>query len=774
MVLWTPGRSQRSPGTYKTMDAQTNDQPMTEDDAKAAADRQDRLQVFGSTMAATRDRWIRARAATGWDKRIQQDLDQYHMRDAAHRMGASMMDAVQQGYPVTAREAKVQRSTVYVGITRQKTNAGEARFSDIMLPTDDRNWGIKPSPDAEGARAIEENGKLVDPATGQEVWADAEGNIVPAGTQGAQALTKKTIALAAQRMAAKSAEAMTQEIDDQLVECDYNSEQRKMIHDSAVMGTGVIKGPLVTKRIKKVWRERKEVDQATGQTRSIQVLEIVENTSPASFRVDPRNVWEDPACGDDVQNGAGVFELEKLTEKRVRELGKQPGYIRSQLLEVIKQGPQRNAALYELTRQEQEKDGSDEDKLYHHWIFWGELRREDLVAAGVDVGQADELDGFSGCVEMINDVVVRAYLNPLEGSEIPYDFFPWEKVQGSVRGYGLPYLMRAEQSVVNAAWRQLMDNSAITAGPQILVNRKAIKPVDNTWTVRAFKFWDITDDTIDPSRAFHVAEFNSHQQELIGVIELAEKLGDQSSSVPMLTTGEKGTAPDTVGGMQMLMNSANVVLRRLVKQYDDLVTKRHIRRYYDYNMAYSDKEEIKGDFQVDARGSSALIVRDIQSQAYTNLLAAAANPLYAPLIDRKKLFEKALQAQHVDPADIMNSDEVIEQNMQAAAQQSDPRIEAAKINAQAHVMSAKAVAEGKAAEIESRTQQEQEDRALRVRELEIKREVAILEVAAKQQISIDQVKAQLAQAAIQDRTKKELAASEMLFKQTASPDHKGI
>lgn len=481
---------------------------------------------------------------------------------------------------------------------------------------------------------------------------------------------------------------------------------------------------------------------------SVQVLEVVENTSPASFRVDPRNVWEDPACGDDVQNGAGVFELEKLTEKRVRELGKQPGYIRSQLIEVIKQGPQRNAALFELTRQEQEKDGSDEDKLYHHWIFWGELRREDLEAAGVNVTSTDELDGFSGCVEMINDVVVRAYLNPLEGNEIPYDFFPWEKVQGSVRGYGLPYLMRAEQSVVNAAWRQLMDNSAITAGPQILVNRKAIKPVDNTWTVRAFKFWDITDDTIDPSKAFHVAEFASHQQELIGVIELAEKLGDQSSSVPMLTTGEKGTAPDTVGGMQMLMNSANVVLRRLVKQYDDLVTKRHIRRYYDYNMAYSDKEEIKGDFQVDARGSSALIVRDIQNQAYTNLLAAAANPLYAPLIDRKKLFEKALQAQHVDPADIMNSDEVIEQNMKAAAQQSDPRIEAAKINAQAHVMSAKAVAEGKAAEIESRTEQEQEDRALRVRELEIKREVAILEVAAKQQISIDQVKAQLAQAAI--------------------------
>lgn len=764
---------QRAAGTYTNMDAQPTDNQ--QQDPQASADRADRLQVFGQTLAGTRDRWIRARAASGWDKRVQQDIDQYHMRDAASRMASSMMDAVYQGYPVTSREAKVQRSTVYIGITRQKTNSGEARFSDIMLPTDDENWGIQPSPDPEAARAIEEDGKLVDPATGEAVWADTEGNIVPAGTAQAQPLTKKMIALAAQRVAKKAAEAMTTEIKDQLVECDYNAEQRKMIHDAAVMGVGIIKGPLVTKRVRKVWRERKEVDQKTGKPVSLQVLEVIEDTSPASFRVDPRMVWEDPACGDDVQNGAGIFELEKLTEKRVRDLAKQPGYLRDQLLLVIKQGPQRNAALYELTRQEQEKDGSDEDKLFHHWIYWGELRKDDLLAAGVAINpQDDELTSYSGCVEMLNDTVVRAYLNPLDSCDIPYDFFPWEKVQGSVRGYGIPYLMRAEQSVVNAAWRQLMDNSGITAGPQIIVNRKAIQPVDKSWTVKAFKFWELLDDTIDPSRALHAVEFNSHQQEIAAIIELAEKLGDQSSGVPMLTTGEKGSAPDTVGGMQMLMNSANVVLRRLVKQYDDLITKRHIRRYYDYNMAYSDKEEIKGDFQIDARGSSALIVRDIQNQAYTNLLAAAANPLYAPMIDAKKLFEKALQAQHIDPTDIMNPDDVIEQNLQNAQQHTDPRIEAAKINAEAHVKSAEAVAEGKAKEIESRTQQEAEDRKLRVQELEIKREIAMLELAAKQQISLEQVKAQLAQVAINDRTKKELAASEMLFKQTASPDHKGI
>ena len=298
--------------------------------------------------------------------------------------------------------------------------------------------------------------------------------------------------------------------------------------------------------------------------------------------------------------------------------------MRDQLLAALTDGPKKMPLLGELPTRDEKDSSTDESCLFHHWIYTGELRREDLEAAGVEVPE-DELEVVSGCVEMIDNTVVRAYLNPHERGELPYDFYPWEKVQGCVRGYGMPYLMRAEQSVTNAAWRQMMDNSGITAGPQIIVNKRLVKPADGQWTLRPFKFWDLVDDSADPRQAFTAVEFNSHQVELAGIIELAQKLGDQGSGQPMLMTGEQGSAPDTVGGMQLLMNNANVVLRRLVKQFDDYVTKKHVRRYYDYNMAYNEKDDIKGDYQVDARGSSALLVRDIQNQAYTQLLAAAAN-----------------------------------------------------------------------------------------------------------------------------------------------------
>lgn len=742
-----------------------------QDPAVAALAQEERLQAFGMSLAATRDKWIRSRAASGWDKRVSQDIDQYHGKDAANKMGAHMMESVEQGYPITTRNAKPNRSTVFVGVTRQKTNAAEARLSDILLPTDDRNWGLQPTPDADAATAMEDHDMLVDPATGQPVLFDARGNVVTDPQQG-QPVPKSKIAQASQWAAYKAAQAMQKEIDDQLVECDYNSEVRKMLHDAAVTGTGVIKGPVVTKRTRKAWREQRD-----GSGQSVQVVEVVEMLSPASYRIDPRMVWEDPGCGDEVKNGRGIFEMQSLTMRQVRDLAKQPGYLKGQLRKVIEEGPRRSAALNE-TRQQidgADREASEDEKTFQQWIYWGELDPEDLEAAGVSVEGADDpLRSFCGCVEMINNTVVRAYINPLEDAPIPYDFYPWEKVSGSTRGYGVPYLMRAQQSVINAAWRQMMDNAGVTSGPQILIKQSAIQPADGQWQITPRKMWYASDDTVDVRTAMATFEFASHQAELAGIIDLAEKLGDQETATPMLAQGQQGSAPDTVGGMQMLMNSANVVLRRLVKQFDDFVTKPHIRRYYDYNMLYSDKDEVKGDFNIDARGSSALIIRDIQNQAFTNLLAIATNPVFSPMIDPRVLFEKALQAQHIDPKDIMLSEEEIKAK-QSQQQQAppDPRVQAAQINAQARVAQAQAVQQGVTAQVQSRNQAEVEDRQLRLQELQIRREVEMLKLAAQERITIQEVKAQLAQAAINDRTKKELAAAEMTYAQN-NPKHQGI
>ena len=690
---------------------------------------EDRLQSFGAGLSQQRDEWIRSRASYGVDKRWLDDEDQYNAKDNVNRAASQMMTSVEQGYPVTVNYSKPHRSTVFIGMTRQKTNSAEARLSDILLPTDDRNWGIQPTPDPKMMGMSKSEQPAVDPATGQQMVDPKTG----------QPMAHKDIARNMMEMARDKAAAMQRTIDDQLVEAEYNGEIRKVMHDAAVLGTGVIKGPVVTNRMRKAWQPMTD-----GYGETVHQVTMVQEIDPASFRVDPRNCWPDPAAGEDIHDGKGLYERTQMTAKQVRDLAKQPGYMKEQLRRVLEEGPQRSATLEEL-RDETERDQTR--ATYDVWEYWGEIDKEDLLASGVDGidKEDDELKTISACVVVINSTVVKAFLNPIENG----------------------------QKVLNAAWRQMMDNAGVSSGPQIVIKAGTIQPADKQWQLSSRKIWYASDDVDDVRKAFTTFEFNSHQAELSAIIKMAAELADQETGVPMLMQGEKGSAPDTVGGMQMLMNNSNVVLRRLVKQFDDMVTKPHIKRYYDYNMMYNEDEEVKGDFTIDARGSSALLIRDIQNQSFLNLLAAGANPIYGVYLDTQKLFEKALQAQHIDPAEVFKSDEEIEQikeqqkQMAQQGQQQDPRLMAAQIRAQSTMEQAKAQNQSDMMELQTRQQIAQQQAQMRMAELQMTREIEMLKLSNNQNMTLEQIKAKLADTAIKERGKKELFAAEQRLKLVA-------
>ena len=714
--------------------------------------KKEKLQSFGHSMGKQRDEWIRDRYAYGVDKRWLEDEDQYNAKDNVNKAASQMMTSVEQGYPVTTQHAKAYRSTVYIGLTRQKTNSAEARLSDMLLPTDDRNWGIQPSPDPQLMGMARQQGPALHPDTGQQMTND-QGQPASLGDVGS----------ALMQAARKKSDAMENKIDDQLLMSDYNGQLRKVIHDAAKLGTGVIKGPVVTNRTRKAWQPYTDPQ---GQT--VQMIQMVAETNPSSFRVDPRNCYPDPGCGESIHDGKGMYEMRKLTAKQVRELAKQPGYMKDQLRKVLEEGPQRSASFQEMKDEEQRDMARD---TYEMWEYWGEVEHEDLAAAEVETGEPDQLKSISACVIMINNTVVKAYLNPLEDGSLPYDFYIWEKVSGSCFGYGIPYLMRAQQKVLNAAWRQMMDNAGVSSGPQIVMKPSAIQPADKQWQLSSRKIWFATDDMVDVRNAFATFEFNSHQTELAAIIKMAMDLSDQESGVPALVQGEKGNSPETVGGMQMLLNSANVVLRRLVKQFDDMITKPHINRYYDYNMLYEDDESIKGDFQIDARGSSSLLVRDIQNQAFLNLLAAGSNPTYGIYIDTEKLFKKALQAQHIDPADVFKPDDEIEKIKEAAKNPPpppvDPRVQAAQLRTQTELKKAQIINQGDMADIQARTQMAQQADQFKLQELSMEREIEMLKLSADSHLRLETIKGQLANTAIKERGKKELFAAEQRLKLAA-------
>jgi hypothetical protein len=772
-------------------------EPVEVDPATAAEMHQiaeDKLEMLGQSLAKTRDKWVAARGAAGVERRWMEDTDQYLGRDAATKQATDMMDAVEQGGASARSKTVVQRSTVFVNITRPKTNAVEARLANMLYPSDDKAWGIKPTPDPKlvmramhEAKAVAESWQATPgqpPAPGAPsapqgpqgpqpmasgtpaqvpgvpggIQPAAQGGTPPAPQQNAQqpSLTQpfvKTPAQAEMDVAKIKAMAMEAEIEDALIECDFIAEARKMLHDVAVLGTGVMKGPIVVNRLAKVWQKVEGGDAY--------MLAVIQELKPASEAVSPWNVYPDPSCGGEVHNGKGIFEKKNLSGKMLRDLVGQPGYLEHQIAKVLREGPKRAATMNERDVRDRESMGNE--PMYECWEYWGEFEPEDLRACGVDV-KDEATKVLSGCIIMVNDTVIKGFINPLECGSLPYDFMNLEIADNSPWGYGVPFLCRPAQRVLNAAWRQLMDNAGLSVGPIVVLKPNIIQPADKNWQIRGRTIYNCMDDSVDVRTAFNLFEIPNHSEEFEKIINLAMMFADEESSVPKITQG--GQQSDSVGVSTIQMNSANVVLGRLVKQYDDKITKPHIRRYYDFFMAYSEKDEIKGDFAVDARGSSVLLVRDQQMQALLQFGQFQGTQV-APMVHWHKWLKKVLEAQYLDPRDLLKTDAEIEQivNQPPGPNPDQLKVDSAKevatIKAQAQAQAAQARVQGELSFAQAQAQMARDNAIAKVKELEMKRDLAIMQYAHEQKLSLDQVKAQLAQTSMIEETKRQIAQAKL-------------
>jgi hypothetical protein len=725
------------------------------------AERLMRVEAFAEQLRMKRSDAIKARSASGVEMRWIADSDAYHGRDA-HNKAADLMDTLRTGAARQSPDKKQarRRSTQFVQKTRQKTNAAAAHLAELLFPTDDRNWRLKPTPvpilmDSLKKRS---NQVFVDPMVGGPLPHPEEN----------RPLTEGEVAADQLRTAADRCEAMQTEIDDQLVECQYNAEGRKVIEDAARLGTGVMRGPIVVSRTRKAWIRRKGSDG-----KSFYEAETKIDNRPASNRVDPWDCYPAPGCGDNIHKGSYFWERELASPAHLRSLAKleDEGFNREAILACLHETPTRAREATNQRRRDGNGEYIDSETFdstnYELWHYCGEASPDDLRALGVEVSDDMMLKSISAMVVMCNDRVIRAMLNPSDFGDIPYDFFVWERVDGSPFGVGVPYLMRYAQKAMNSSWRQMQDNAGWQHAPIIAIRRSAFEPADRTWEMYGGKVLYGKDDVdLQKALVFHQAE--DRQQSLEKIFQIANQLADEETSMPQLMQGEKGEAPDKVGVARILVNGASVMLKRYAKQWDDSITSPHLRRYYDWNMQYSEKEDIKGDFSVHALGATHLVVKDQLQQDIANTAAMAQNPMYARYINPKKLAEAQVRATAIK--EVLYTEDELAENERKEAQQpppEDPRIEAAKIATQGRLQIEQIKAEGaiKAEQVEAqseiRNQELRAEEAARNDERELAKlnlELTMMyaEFAQERGMQVDQLKAEMAQKLMDMQSKQSL------------------
>jgi len=361
--------------------------------------------------------------------------------------------------------------------------------------------------------------------------------------------------------------------------------------------------------------------------------------------------------------------------------------------------------------------------------------------------------------------VLKAVINPADTGEMPYSVFNWEKDDTTLFGVGIPYLMRSSQKVLNATWRMLMDNAGLSVGPQTVINSHVVRPADGNWRLTPHKIWELTEKNGNVNNVFGSFEINSHMTELISLFEYARKIADEETALPQIAQGEQGSATDTASGMSMLMNSANTMLRRVVKNYDDDITRPFIKRMYDWNMQFGEKEAIKGDFSVDARGTSSLLVKEQQAANLMALMNIAASPLLEPLTNTAELYRKVVSSMQIEADEIVKTSEEIELEtqkleqqmqaqqemmMQASQQQAqgaptgDPlaqqklALEAQKMQMDAQIKGAQIQAQGQKLQIEQ--QKMASDRELELAKMAAEKGIKVSEMRTK--LGIEQMKVQ--------------------------------
>lgn len=572
------------------------------------------------------------------------------------------------------------RSQAFVRKTRVKVNTVDARMIDLLFPdTNEKNFTVKPTPSP-------------------SVGSDAERRIKATLAKVLGALPdQETLDKAVLDAVTKAAEGMSKVIEDQLVESGYKSVAKQVVHSGNLYGTGVLKAPLVEKKVRTKYVNR------GGRW----VIESEEYIVPFVDFVPLWRFYPDMASTtlDDCRY---VYERHMMSKQAMLKLATRKSFRKQAIIDYVKANPKGQVVLrYADTelRQIGERVTNNTNSTGQYEVLerWGWLDAEQLRGVGVKIPQERENEiFFSNCWVLPNGTLIKAVIQPINGVTWPYHLYYFDKDETNIFGEGLAAIMRDDQTMLNAAVRMILDNGALTAGPQLEVNTSLVGTGEKVTEMFPFKIWTrsgLGDDAKAP--AVRVLEIPNSIAELREIAVMFENNADEVTAIPRYWYGENptGGAAGTMGGLSMLMGAASIVLKELITNFDEGITKRFIQALYHWNMQFNPKNEIKGDFDICAMGVASLVAKELRAKQLDEFSQLAANPLDAPFIKREKLLRQRADAHEL--TDVVKTEEEVQTEQNGPAGQ----LAAAQQELQMQTMQLQvATLQGKLAQIEAQAE----------------------------------------------------------------------
>lgn len=473
---------------------------------------------------------------------------------------------------------------------------------------------------------------------------------------------------------------MEKEIEYQLSESKYSMHCRRAMEDRVILGTGVLKGPVNTGKL-----HVKYVKQG-----NIWVPQVTTNYSPKVEHVPLWRFYPDLTVSD-VSEVQDAIEVHPMTSIDLAEYIDHPGFdgdaIKAILQGTAKDEPIKpdvyNETLQRMTAEMWSRNPYLYKNRYVVFEYHGPVTYDELNKLGIEPTYDSPTNEYYGEVWVCAGKVIRMELENIEGyCEIPYSISAWKRDPSSIFGYGHPLLLADSQQVVTQAYHMILDNAAISSGPQVAMYQKYIQPVDGDWTLSPNKVWLLTDPTQEVNKAIQFFNPPNVIPNIMPVLQLAREFAEEESA----TLASPTQSPDnteTATGQLMMRSAANTNLDFAGEEWDDQVTEKIIRRMYSWNMQYNPKEEIKGDYCIDVKSSSEyknkeMYVRDLERLS----MEASQNPQMALVVNMEELQKARLQLMHLPSNRIIKSEDEIKQAEEEAKQQPDPKMMELQLKAQ--------------------------------------------------------------------------------------------
>ena len=560
-------------------------------------------------------------------------------------------------------ESQGNRSKVYVGLTRTKVMAAYSRVIDLVFQAGEPFFSLEPTPNPEidpirQTRMLNQAVAEIMAISGAEDVSEVEDLIQQRSMELQQEIRDN-----AKDIARESAKLMSLEIEDFLVEHNTDEKMKDAILEMCLFGSGAMKVGTIKVERQSHWRRTPE-----GYSMIVEEDVVPEVDSVSIF-----DLYPDPYATS-MDNADGIFRRHILTRKQFSDLKNVIGFDKEKVNHLLKQHTDGNHNEAQHEKDRRSISGVNEyaeSSRFEVVEYWGCISGHDLKECGVDLGKdAKEEDEYQANVWLCDHHILKAQLNPIIGGyKSPYLIIPYERNPHQFWGVGVARMMRDSQQTMNAAVRIYLDNTAISSAPMVEVNTDLLAAGEDPTDLHPWRiFLREGGDAQFPMVRFYQPANNASS--LNNIIELFRRFADETTSLPSYTHGDQQKSMNqTATGMSMLMGAANVALKSTIKNIDEYMVKPMIQNLYHHYMEWSTNEDAKGDLNTVARGSTALIQKEVQSQRLLQFLSLVSNPIDASMVDRGVLLRDIAQSLDIDAEKVIKTDEQLQQEQQQLLQQ---------------------------------------------------------------------------------------------------------